>query len=1430
MTVSDSASLHAVTAESSRWSVKSSQGSSKISLPAPVLPEFSTSPSPPPQISESPPSSPLSELSSMEEFDIGELFHKADEEREKRRAGTLDTMNSELGNNVDVEAQIVADSNLSTENSAHTPIAPQSIVPQSRSERENLDPMAIVNANENSHHFFRKRTARQIMPYRFDRQIYEQQLKRRGIQPIRVSLEKRISKAAGGYSEDSQFEPSSTQDGTSESGSVLMSTQASELSSLDENDKGKRFLPKQKGVKRKSSDRNNAAQSDATGATNDRASRGPSQAQLNGIDSAMQAGSITTTYARRRLTSVSHPSADLTRDASASVAARDGSAVDPEETHPLSGNQLYASSTEPSDESSSGSESEDSSNSSDLELERLKRRIRGVLPPSFLTLENATTKKTTPRLLPSQLHRRNDELRKGIARRKIGSSRLHDEKSRNFIGDSSDSDNDIGSRDSSVRPVSQQFQRQSTPRNLYNDSDSDDMEVADHIDRMASRFAKTPRSSQSSVRARRPTKKSRNSSGAWRTSSGNSQKKKQRKKANHRRQQPQRRLPDIGILDAFIASQQDFADSQCSSPPRFLKIAAREAVKRPGFGRSSPSQKLFDFEDSDDNETVSDVLQRWREGTHEAFETASLSFKRREASINPVIENMASEKASAPKRRLPPGVIAVVPPPPGVVQVMGPPLLPFRRHRTLGYEEVESGEYAIRCRRRRQVKIDRVFAGGPNLVPDDELRRHNLLSKASSASTKERKSKKQTLLPPQQRIRRPVDTPTFVNIVDNTGDEFPILSNSQSPKMNGGRGAHRNAHSSQVADRPSYDLNLQPSKQYSISEFNFPVLKFSATFDVFPLQDQTRFKPTTFVGQGGLDNALHMPNMQENRQAMQPMDYYIPERDSVFVWKSVNSTLLSELETGFDMLMVWALSEQHNTGQITDQQFRQAYEFCCFLARYIRFNLVNESYDSVIKFAGVIKRLTVRISDLFTQFHGYATSFSHLSFYMLAFQLLYIYEICAMLKENMDDYSHLSLDREFANVGRLLIQVLLEYCTKDLYQFMRTHRSRLDLQIGHDAYVVEVWVMSINIMDNANKLQSVHIPSFWELLYSLLDCKSLENAFNVDKYEKIWYATFSICPLYQFDTKGVSDVQRSVADWAAVETMMGKLLSVPRQSTTSNEFSSYCRASFSRCLTLSLTWNWPGTKSLATMMYRFFAVRKLENLESETSTGFPDFLLDKDRTLELSMSDTVFHIFLKYLAKLIKDTSERADARKVLPGLVGLVTPLNGRLYPRTMELKVSDLEALENNYSLLLTLFWASPRHLRPPVGHLRDVIILSQAHTQARVLSVKAWYYLTRLQLHNEQDCELWETGEWYADLMRYGLDDYLQLEKVVSGIPSEESKRRRTNLWGYEALLKDSLKYVRLLICAHNLIRTPEQAIEILKCSMCIQIVSISINQED
>ncbi|KAK9473575.1 Mus7/MMS22 family-domain-containing protein [Dipodascopsis tothii] len=1170
-------------------------------------------------------------------------------------------------------------------------------------------------------HFFRQRTARQLNPYQVERQIYELQLKRRGIKPVRVATDLRISRNAG--ADDSQFSPATSQaDGSSQLSRVTATTAMT------------------------------ATTATPTTATATAAAATTPRAESDVYALTPDAGALHRRLEPKRRRITESEAADSLAPATPTTPATPATPTTP--TTPRAGPV------------SDSDESLPSSSELELELERFKRRVRGVLPPSFLTLELANQQR--PRPTPTRRAAADDVVRKGVARRKLGGSRLRDAVSTNFLGDS-ESDTDTA-----ATPHKVQTRLPATAPVVIDDDSSaaEDGHVDPMLDRTRRRASTQPR------KDRRPRDRARHEN------------------RDKRPRRPRPRRPPIGVIDAFMAHTRH----EPSSPPRFMRIATRTAARRRQSGRAPYAPKIFDFDDSDDGLSVNAVIEQWRAGTHAAFESAGMAYVADPAAVPPSVpptepgspvRELAAATAEAERepekpvrRKLPPGVIAIVPSKDGHAPYR-PPLQPMRPADNM----VESGEY-VRRPRRRQQRIDDVLA-----APSRQAERTRAVSPSaeSTVSTATRRSRKE---------RRPRQLLRQTRVPDFRLQLAPVVEEESATPRATPRVAPATPTAAPLVPAPAAAAAAPTTKH-----FTFLVQNYTATFDVFPLREGTRLAASTFVGRGGLAGALSTAK-RPRLAPVEPRFFSFATVGRTLLWRGVSGAVLNELEASFELVLDWALAAQHGRDS-TDAAGADAYGFLGFLADYVGAVVASESAETVASVAAVVRRQTARVTDLFTQFHGRLTAYSDLAFYLLAFQVVYLHQLRALTDDGP------SLDREFATAGRLLVQLLLKYGIEDVCQFVRRFRHRIDLDVDRQtAGYLELWLMAIHTFDSSAALDDRRpTPPFWTALGAAVGVDVSETgATDVEEYERVWYATLAMCPLYQFSVEGRYERDRACANWGVVERVMDSLVAYARTNAaggSSAAFVSYARACFVRCLALTLTWKWPGSKPVATKMYRLFAERALENLEADGGNDLPDFLRSRERSLEPAAADTVFHVFLKYLAALIGEHAG-PDARRVLPGLIGLVTPLNGRVYPRTQEIRVAQLEALENQYALLLTLVWAAPPALRPTVGHLRDVIVLGQSHAQARILSVKAWWALVRLQLADGAD--LADAVDWYDALLRYSLGDMLELERPAHGVGLDELRRRRLNLRGCEGLLRDTLKFLRMVLAADD-VRTPDQARQLL-----------------
>lgn len=294
------------------------------------------------------------------------------------------------------------------------------------------------------------------------------------------------------------------------------------------------------------------------------------------------------------------------------------SSVDPEE------NEESQGITEP--------ESSDSENEVSHQLERVQRKIKGVLPASWLKLDMKTHVKKPDKRAVIDSHRMSpvkNGMQRGVAR-PVSRSK---EWTPNVT---SGKDQVIVLSDDSVSEYesTEAFVGQSGRMNgVYDDDDADlpmldpwgDLEEDNRIDAMLP-TARRPAGPSGSKKARRsrltkgdgarrhyPTDR-----GLFKKSNGS--RSHQPRITDHLdgscgRKAPalkpaKFRPPKLSILDATTSSTR-----QADVIPNFLRLAARTVLSRIDKGRHSPSRKFIRLAKRDDTEDVCETLRNWREGT-----------------------------------------------------------------------------------------------------------------------------------------------------------------------------------------------------------------------------------------------------------------------------------------------------------------------------------------------------------------------------------------------------------------------------------------------------------------------------------------------------------------------------------------------------------------------------------------------------------------------------------------------------------------------------------------------------------------------------------------------------------------------------------------------------------------------------------------------
>ncbi|KAK1815987.1 hypothetical protein LTR12_009584 [Friedmanniomyces endolithicus] len=282
---------------------------------------------------------------------------------------------------------------------------------------------------------------------------------------------------------------------------------------------------------------------------------------------------------------------------------------------------------------SEGEAAEDLSSEPDLEdrrLRRVKKRIRGVLPASWLKIDlqsrqrQAPPSPSRPRTLTTASPPPAVRPERGVAQRVI---RIASTPSRNVLdlASADGSQSDIEQHTHAGPPLSRPDLSLDKVLSFGGDVDDDRMEV-DWVDPMVAGTS-GPRRAINKGKRRQPriTDAFRNAGSRGGVDLGEerlglqhradtSMSKRQGPRRVTGRAPPKSRAyssaPRLSLLDAPMYSKAPVA-----ATPQFLRVAQRQARTRADRGRHSPSNKVIRLATRDDTDDATAVLTAWREGT-----------------------------------------------------------------------------------------------------------------------------------------------------------------------------------------------------------------------------------------------------------------------------------------------------------------------------------------------------------------------------------------------------------------------------------------------------------------------------------------------------------------------------------------------------------------------------------------------------------------------------------------------------------------------------------------------------------------------------------------------------------------------------------------------------------------------------------------------
>ena len=1021
--------------------------------------------------------------------------------------------------------------------------------------------------------------------------------------------------------------------------------------------------------------------------------------------------------------------------------------------------------------SSESSDVNSGSEDNDVVLQRLQKRIKGVLPASWLKLDQRSRVTGEPktnaqnRRVPSL--ERDFESQLGVARKRTMTTRRHPSPQR--PGSSaqaawkiSDDDTDKSAHSQATGSPLQRKTSNSSGSDLRptfdDDSDPSDME-ASWLDPMLptvtgrqNSFTKRGRKRQTKLS---DTFRCLESSGeishatyhlTGRPGLGKPGRKEKRSEVPNRK--PKRdNSPWLSIIDIPLSTN-EFT----SRPPQFLRVASRQVRKRSNRGRQSSRRKFIKLHTSRDTEEANEILRAWRAGIVVPNENddppASKHIRK------PLQErlNNGQEDAILSKR--------------SAAHVSLPTLRSLPEQQPLSFKQL--------CQVSGHNKSERQQIGTQQRP--QHLLQHQALISQQSARTAQLETLEDEFdaAHPEIAFRRKLSklshSDKLLSAAKPVAPRQPLRA-SRRPRK---RPPNRIDVETRLFRQPAEPLPIEDAitmnpdpafdgEQPSLKGLGAYGTHYATSFDVFPLPSGTHFHQSTFVGSGDFSDAISFSHRDLDEPAVATTVVF---EESQWTWSHWDSQLESQLG-----IIVYALSGKRDAGlprsqsclSPSSQSLKGIIRWCSrslfFLDPIDRSPFISKSVhllDSLRK-SVVAFSLSCPQNQLF---HADTSSFSVEILKQLVVLAGQIFQISKhpVINEKLKGSSKTFV----IDSCKSLFHVLLSKGLDSLRDFQDRNQKYTIREAGIQRQ--DIAVECVLVLKHILAIAFPESSMFWELVNAYY--MSLINiSTDIRVFDKVWYDVFTLLPILELNKSGFVCVgarfQSTTEDWSPIKTLLTRVFFLAKDggSSAGATFNAYIRATLSRCFNLVRSWGWRKCDPVLGVIFDFFAQSRLAPLKNEHSIGSPSFLeqLDQEPDLSLQPEDPSFHIFLKLLALGLQGLRSIYGERK-LRSIVWRYIPNHGRTHHKENTLPQEHLDALRNHHDILCTLFWAAPPPCRPRLDLIRNLVDHSQSHREACRLNVRSWTILVRFLVSNDQPASTLEPfALWHRDIIQASFDQY-------------------------------------------------------------------------
>ncbi|OAL50092.1 hypothetical protein IQ07DRAFT_587763 [Pyrenochaeta sp. DS3sAY3a] len=1066
-----------------------------------------------------------------------------------------------------------------------------------------------------------------------------------------------------------------------------------------------------------------------------------------------------------------------------------------------------------SDSSSSASDSASEAEQSDQELRKVGKKIKGVLPASWLRFDRLAQERRKRQQREDERSRleaitnsETTEPQRGVAQkvtRPSARSRPVSSREAGFVSDAADDE----SNQSQFPPVHKEHISADDARAVaamldsrYADDNSSDMEN-DRLDLPTLGGTGTKRKKQTRLtdvfeKAKRAKLSSTISRGG-----------KSRKHSSRSINKPTNsRLARHGSPPAMSIVDVDISPTKASgSVPQFLRIAKRQALRRPDLARQSPNTKQIRLHNAHDTVDANITLEQWYQGSLKPKVVGALTRSKPRSPLTARTDNhqpgqppeqpqsretesvpkgiKSSYKTSSPRMQrqasIPLGLhifkraqqgtkrkqISTAP------ATLGPKRKILSRNEAHPFRVAQlEGDETDFSRGHRKIafekglhRVEQNFAAPLN----QSLQENPLLARFLADNDIALPS-----LPSAEDIQE-LDSNTPKNHARKPKKR--LIRKAEARRIDVDTREYRQPNEPAVADilntAPVSILSPESEVQEAVLQGLGPYgTRYPTTFDVFPLATDTYFNSSTFVGSDELQRAL-CTGKWDARNLDEPSGYYTLSFNTLSFrcgpWNDETCSRLQDIIHSIWMPLDCQTLATDNLIHLHQEAVSHLANFVRSLITYVSAHL---SFLDPIDRADFVSKMLPFIHKIFDQLvtaHDASDGSSADSSRKITRVMAYLLVMSAQVHQ-IAQHPTIATERQ-VHVGTLIrkianniIKELLHHGISDLTTFLETNKQHaVRLQgVQESEIFVESVLISMHVLDDL----SIQGLSFWDIVSSELSTAPT-HATHVQSFEVMWATLYTLLPFIELDVSGIPIRNRRVefqsGNWGCVRTVLKRLFELyPSTSKRhSSSLNDYVRANLARCHRLIHQWHWRRPEHMLNVVFDFFGKNGLQQLQREESRGSAPFLenLATEPDLALLPNENSFHTALKCVALGLQGMQQLYPEKKIR-SFVFRTIPNHGRAYPKDQPLDEESLAALRNHHDLLATLYWAAPPSCRPKLDHIRELVNHENSHREACRVNVRAWANLAAFQVSTDEPYTSTKPiALWHKDIMHQTLKQY-------------------------------------------------------------------------